>query len=155
MLTSLGFAGLLGILGTFAAVLWTILVRAAGTPAFALASVSTRYGRPGLVRAGTVLGLVVESYVVLAFGGLTSRFVLGTLHSRPGLSAWPLWLVGWYLAMAPVLFAGRDVPGTQVRDEQDVASGIALALTAVAYWVFVLWPNVLAVGWPWLPGVAI
>ena len=80
MLTSLGVAGLLGIIGTFAAVLWTVVLAAGGAPGAAL----TRLGSRGLV----------------------IRFVEGFLSTRPA-PAWPLWIVGWYLASAPVLFGAR------------------------------------------------
>jgi hypothetical protein len=59
--------------------------------------------------------------------------------------------VGWYLATAPVLFGGRRAPGAGTRDAADTAFTLALPVTAVGFWVFVLWRPVLEWGWGWIP----
>jgi hypothetical protein len=151
MLTSLGVAGLLGIVGTFAAVLWTVVLGVGGAPGSALAVLGTRYGKHGLITLGTFLSFVVESYLLLAFAGLVIRFVDGFLASRPNAPAWPLWIVGWYLATAPVLFGGRSTPGAAARDATDTAFAFALPVAAFGFWVFVIWREVLEWGWGWLP----
>jgi hypothetical protein len=151
MLTSLGVAALLGILGTFAAVLWTVVLAVGGTPGSALAFLGTRRGLRGLVNAGIALSFLIESYLLLAFAGLVIRFVQAFLLPRPHAPAWPLWLVGWYLATAPVLFGGRETPGADARDATDTAFAFALPVAAFGYWVFVVWPDVLEWGWSWLP----
>jgi hypothetical protein len=151
MLTSLGVAGLLGIIGTFAAVLWTVVLGVGGAPGSALAVLGTRYGKRTLITVGTFVSFVVESYLLLAFAGLVIRFVDGFLLSRPHAPAWPLWIVGWYLATAPVLFGGRSTPGAAARDATDTAFAFALPVAAAGFWVFVLWPQVLEWGWGWLP----
>jgi hypothetical protein len=152
-LTSLGFAALLGILGTFAGVLWAGIIALAAMPGLVLMRVGTRADKSGVISAGTVLASVVELYLLLAFAGAISSLVTETLHRRPALPAWPLWLVGWYLAISPVLFSGWNISGAQVRDERDVALGISLPLAAVSYWVFVVWPPVFAAVWPWVPKI--
>jgi hypothetical protein len=151
MLTSLGVAGLLGIVGTFAAVLWTVLLGVGGAPGSALAVLGTRYGKRGLITLGTFLSFVVESYLLLAFAGFVIRFVDGFLGARPNAPAWPLWIVGWYLATAPVLFGGRSTPGAAARDATDTAFAFALPVAAFGFWVFVIWRDVLEWGWGWLP----
>ena len=151
MLTSLGVAGLLGIIGTFAAVLWTVVLGVAGRPGSALAVLGIRHGMRVLITIGTFLSFAVESYLLLAFGGLVIRFVDGFLESRPNAPAWPLWLVGWYLATAPVLFGGRSSPGAVARDATDTAFAFALPVAGFGFWVFVLWRRVLEWGWGWLP----
>ncbi len=151
MLTSLGVAGLLGILGTFAAVLWTAVLGVGGALGSALAVLGTRSGKHGLITMGTVLSFVVESYLLLAFAGLVVRFVDGFLATRPAAPAWPLWIVGWYLATAPVLFGGRSTPGAAARDATDTAFAFALPVAALGFWVFVIWRQVLELGWGWLP----
>jgi hypothetical protein len=151
MLTSLGVAALLGILGTLAAVLWTVVLRIGGAPGSALAVLGTLRERRGLVKAGVALSFLIESYLLLAFAGAVIRFVQAFLESRPHAPAWPLWLVGWYLATAPVLFGGRETGGSAARDATDTAFAFALPLAAVGFWVFVLWPGVLECGWGWLP----
>jgi hypothetical protein len=153
MLTSLGVAGLLGIIGTFAAVLWTVVLGVAGTPGTALAGLGTRHGKRVLINLGTVVTFVIESYLLLAFAGLVIRFVEGFLSTRPNAPAWPLWIVGWYLATAPVLFGGRGTPGTAARDPADTAFAFALPVAAAGFWVFVVWRRVLEAGWPWLPEI--
>jgi hypothetical protein len=155
MLTTLGVAGVLGIVGTFAAVLWTVVLGVGGAPGSALAVLGTRYGKRALITAGTFISFVVESYLLLAFAALVIRFVDWFLASHPGAPAWPLWLVGWYLATAPVLFGGRSTPGAAARDATDAAFAFALPVAGFGYWVFVLWRTVLEWGWGWIPQVPI
>jgi hypothetical protein len=150
MLTSLGFAALLGILGTFAAVLYTVVLAFGGAPGSALAILGTRYGKRGLVTAGTGLSFAVESYLLLAFAAFVIRFVDAFLAAQPSAPAWPLWIVGWYLATAPVLFGGRSVAGA-ARDTADTAFAFALPVSALGFWVFVTWRSVLEWGWGWIP----
>jgi len=151
MLTSLGVAGLLGILGTFAAVLYTVVLAFGGAPGSVLTILGTRYRKRGLIATGTTLSFLVESYLLLAFAALVVRFVDAFLAPRPSAPAWPLWIVGWYLATAPVLFGGRRAPGAGTRDAADTAFTLALPVTAVGFWVFVLWRPVLEWGWGWIP----
>lgn len=151
MLSSLGFAGLLAILGTFAAVLWTAVLGVGGAPGSALARVGTRYASRFLVRTGTTVTFLIDAYLLLAFAGLVIRFVQGFLQPRPEVPAWPLWIVGWYLATAPVLFGGRRAIGAMARDSADTAYSVALPLAAAGFWLFVCWPALLEAGWGWLP----
>ena len=151
MLASLGFAALFGIVGTFAAILWAAVIAVAGVPGSSLMRLGTRHHRRSVISAGTVLSSTIELYLLLAFAGVASRFVAAFLLARPALPGWPLWITGWYLATAPVLFSGWNLPGAQARDERDVALGVALPAAALGYWLFVTWPGVLAVGWPWIP----
>jgi hypothetical protein len=155
MLTSLGVAGLLGILGTFAAVLWTAVLGVGGAPGSALAVLGTRYGKPTLITVGTVISFVLESYLLLVFAALVIRVVDGFLTARPTAPAWPLWFVGWYLATAPVLFGGRSTPSAAARDATDTAFAFALPVAAFGFWVFVLWRAALEWGWGWLPRLAV
>jgi hypothetical protein len=151
MLTSLGVAGLLGILGTFAAVLYTVVLAFGEAPGSVLATLGTRHGKQGLITAGTALSFVVESYLLLAFAALVVRVVDAFLTSCPSSPAWPLWIVGWYLATAPALFEGKNVPGAAARDAADTAFAFALPVAAIGFWVFVLWRPVLEWGWGWIP----
>ena len=151
MLASLGFASLLAIVGTFAAVVWTYLLRIGGAPGSTLIRVGTRRQWRALVKAGAALSFLLEAYLLLAFAGLVTRFVEAYLAPRPDAPGWPLWIVGWYLATAPVLFGGRDVPGAAARDASDTALTFALPLAAIGFWVFVVWPEVLEAAWSWLP----
>lgn len=155
MLTSLGFAGLAAITGTFAAVLWTLVLKVGSVPGSALAMAGTRHEKRGLVTAGVALAFLVEAYLVLTFAACVVRAVHAFLDSRPGIPGWPLWLVGWYLATAPVLFGGRDAPGSAARDATDIAFSFALPLAGLGYWALVIWPVVLDWGWGWLPRVSL
>ena len=155
MLTSLGFAALIGIVGTFIAVLWAGVIALAGVPGAALSHAGTRYGKPAAISAGSVLASVTEVYLLLAFAGAISAYVAEFLVRRPGLVAWPFWGIGWYLAMAPVLFSGWKTPGAQARDERDIALGVALPVAAGGYWIFVVWPHLFATGWPWVPVLSV
>jgi hypothetical protein len=153
MLTSLGVAGLLGIVGTFAAVLWTVVLGVAGAPGSVLAGLGTRYNKRALINVGTAVSFVIESYLLLAFAGLVIRFVEGFLSTRPAAPAWPLWIVGWYLATAPVLFGDRGTPVAEAREGADTAFALALPVAAAGFWVFVVWRWALDLGWGWLPEI--
>lgn len=150
MLTSLGAAILLGVLGTIAAVAWAMVVRWAGAPAAWLAASSERRGRLRWVAPFTSLGLAVEIYLLLGFGGAVVLTVRRILVEWPEMPAWPLWLAGWYLAAAPVLFAGKAAGSVAVRDAQDTATNVALPASGLVYWLFVAWPILIRLGWPWL-----
>jgi hypothetical protein len=93
VLSSLGVAGLLGIIGTFAAVLWTYALRLGAYPGSAVVLWGTRRDNPWLVHLGTALSFVAEGYLLLAFAAMVIRVIRGYLLSRPEALAWPLWLV--------------------------------------------------------------
>ena len=151
MLTSLGFAGLLAITGTFAAALWTFVLKVGALPGTALAAAGTRRDNRGLVTAGIALAFLADAYLILTFAACVARVIHAFMETRPSIPAWPLWLVGWYLATAPVLFGGRDVAGSVARDATDTAFAVALPLAGLGYWLMVLRPEVLEWGWGWLP----
>jgi hypothetical protein len=151
MLTNLGLAALVGILGTFVAVAWTYLLKVAGLPGAAIVRAGTRYGKTWVVRSGIALTFLIDAFLVLTFAALVVRTIQAALASRPGLSPWPLWIVGWYLATAPVLFGGKHLPGAAARDASDTAFALALPMVGLAYWAFVRWPEVMDWGWSWVP----
>ena len=153
MLATLGLAALFGILGTFAAVVWTLLLRAAGLPGAAIADAGTRHRQNAVVRSGVALTFLLDAFLLITFAALVVRTIHAILEHRVGLPAWPLWVVGWYLATAPVLFGGRHLPGAAARDASDIAFALALPLAGLAYWAFVVWPVVLEWGWGWVPTV--
>jgi hypothetical protein len=73
------------------------------------------------------------------------------LTDHPSAPAWPLWIVGWYLATAPVLFGARTSREGAGRQANDTALTFALPASALGFWVFVLWPAVVEWGWGWVP----
>ena len=151
MLSSLGAAALFGILGTFVAVLCTFLIKVAGLPGNVLVRAGTRAGKTPLVRSGIALTFLLDAFLVLSFAALVVRTIHAMLVSRQGQPAWPLWLVGWYVATAPVLFGGKHLPGAAARDASDVAFALALPMVGLAYWAFVRWPAAMDWGWSWIP----
>jgi hypothetical protein len=153
MLSSLGIAALFGILGTLAAVAWTFVLRLAALPGAALGAIGTRADRVGVVRTGVGLTFLLDAFLLLTFAALVVRTV-GMLLDRNSIApSWPLWMAGSYLAVAPVLFGGKDLPGAAARDATDTAFAFALPLAGLGYWTFVVWPEVLVWGWGWLPHV--
>ncbi len=151
MVTSLGVAALLGILGTLAAVLWTRVLALGGAPGSLLTGLGTRFGKRPLVAIGAFLSFAVEVYLVLTFAALVIRAIQAVLIPRPDLPPWPLWIAGFYLATAPVLFGGRDAPGAAARDATDVAFAFALPLAGIGFCALALWPDLLEAGWGWVP----
>jgi hypothetical protein len=153
MLTSLGVAALFGILGTVAAVAWTLVLRLAALPGSAIGAIGTRSGRVGVVRSGVMVTFLLDAFLLLTFAAVVVRAVHILLHHNPIVPSWPLWAAGSYLAVAPVLFGGKDLPGAAARDATDTAFAFALPLAGLGYWAFVVWPDVLEWGWGWLPNV--
>ncbi len=153
MLSSLGLAALFGIVGTFVAALWTFLLRMAGLPGGIVVRAGTRAGKTPVVRSGLALTFLIDAFLVLTFTALVVRTIHAMLESRHGLPAWPLWLAGWYVATAPVLFGGKHLPGAAARDASDVAFALALPMVGLAYWAFVRWPAAMDWGWSWVPAV--
>jgi hypothetical protein len=153
MLSGLGLAAIFGILGTFAAAMWTYLLKAAGLPGAAMVRAGNRSGKKWAVRAGLAFTYLIDSVLVITFAAFVVRTLHAMLASRPGVPAWPLWIVGWYVATAPVLFGGKHLPGAEARDVSDRAFALALPMVGLAYWAFVRWPIVLEWGWSWIPTV--
>lgn len=153
MLTSLGVAALVGILGTFAAVAWTLVLRLAALPGSTLEGIGTRSGRVGVARSGVVLTFLLDAFLLLTFAALVVHAIHILLHHNPIVPSWPLWAAGSYLAVAPVLFGGKHLSGAAARDATDTAFAFTLPLAGLGYWAFVVWPEVLEWGWGWLPNV--
>jgi len=153
MLSSLGLAALFGILGTFVAVLCTSLLKVAGLPGSLIVRAGTRAGKTPVVRGGVALTFLIDAFLVLTFTALVVRTIHAMIESHRGLPTWPLWLAGWYVATAPVLFGGKHLPGAAARDASDVAFALALPMVGLAYWVFVRWPGAMDWGWSWVPAV--
>jgi hypothetical protein len=153
MLSSLGLAALFGILGTFVAVLCASLLKVAGLPGSLIVRAGTRAGKTPVVRSGIALTFLIDAFLVLTFAALVVRTIQALLESHHGLPAWPLWLAGWYVATAPVLFGGKHLPGAAARDASDVAFALALPMVGLAYWAFVRWPAVMDWGWSWVPAI--
>ena len=153
MLTSLGLAALFGILGTLAAVVWTYLLRLAGMPGTAVTRMGTRHESSALVRSGVGLTFLMDAFLVLTFAALVVHVIGALIESREILVPWPLWIAGWYVATAPVLFGGKHLPGAAARDASDIAFALALPMVGLAYWAFVQWPAVMEWGWSWMPTI--
>jgi len=153
MLTSLGVAALFGILGTLAAVVLTYLLKLAGMPGAAITRSGTRHESAALVRSGVALTFLIDAFLVLTFAALVVRAIVALLESRGILVPWPLWIAGWYVATAPVLFGGKHLPGAAARDASDIAFALALPMVGLAYWAFVKWPAVMDWGWSWVPTI--
>jgi hypothetical protein len=76
VLSGLGFAGLLAILGTFAGVLWTLVLGVGGAPGSALANPGVRYESRTVVRTGTAITFLADAYLLLAGWGWLPSFRL-------------------------------------------------------------------------------
>lgn len=151
MLRSLGTAAVLAVVGTVAAIVWAFVIGLVGVPGVRLAGAGRRRGRTALVGAGSVLTLLSQGYLALAFTGFVALGLGEWLGSRPHLVAWPFWLVGTYLAAAPPLYAPRDDSRDIQGRERGAELLVLVLLAGLAFWAFVRWPAVFGAGWPWVP----
>jgi hypothetical protein len=153
VLQSFGFAVLVALVGTAVAAVWTWVMGLAGAPGGRLSVAGARRSRGAVVLVGALLTFLAQTYLALAFAGAVARWVSGHQTIHPMRPVWPLWLVGWYLASAPALFAARDRAKAMAHHIRPRLATATLYLAALAFWLFVRWPGLFDRGWAWVPAL--
>jgi hypothetical protein len=151
---AIGLAILVGFIGTLAAALYTFVIGLAGAPAALLTAAMMERKRrapnqvPPLGIVITVASQLYVSLVFVAFVVVSIRSLLGTTS---GIASWLVWLVAWWVASAPTSFAMRDAARVEVKNVQHWSMALTSPLTKVAFWLFVLLPSSMELGWGWVP----
>jgi hypothetical protein len=151
VLQSFGFAVLVAIVGTAVAALWTWVMGLAGAPGGRLSIFGARRSLWAVTLVGAALTFLAQTYLALAFTGAVARWVRGHQLLHPLRPAWPFWLVGWYLAAAPALFAARDRAKALAHHVRPRLATATLYLAVLAFWLFVRYPGLFEWGWGWVP----
>ena len=158
MLSTAGFVILLIFGGGLLAAVWTFFVGFGGVPGAVLASKlasdeNWHDGSGNWSLLALVVCVVGQSYVALAYGALVVSFTRDFLGQRPDLVGWIIWIVAWFISDLPASFGARDAARKPELKTQDVAITVTLAVSAIGFWVFVVFPAVMQAGWGWIPYV--
>lgn len=155
LLRTLAWAVLLAVAGTFVAAAWTWVLGLAGAPGGRLSVAGARRGREGMVTAGAVLTFLAQAYLALAFAAAAADLAAGWRAAHAGEPGWPVWLVGWYVGTAPALLLTRDRAKAVAHHVRARLVGATFWIVLAGFWVFVRWPALAGLGWPWLPSLRV
>ena len=159
MVATIGYIVLYALGGTLRAATWTFFIGIAGAPGAFLAYKLAPHEswHHGSVGKGSIIGLLVcvigQVYVALAFAALGIGLVRTLLANRPDLIGWIFWVVAFVISGLPALFAAKEAASKAEKKTQDVASVITLVLAEIGFFIFVLFPSLMRVGWAWMPYV--
>ena len=147
----LGYTLVLSLPGAFAAALWTIPLAIGGAPGAWLTGWIRRRGPREVAAVGyglTILGQLYVALIFTAFIVRSSGHHLATVH---GPGRWLGWTVSSVIAVAPPLVAMLDWARDSGREVQHTAVRATWVLTAVSFGVFLARPELLRLGWGWVP----
>lgn len=148
----LGLALLLGMVGTWAAAMYTIVLGFAGTPG-AFIGWQVKGREPGAIRFGlslivTTAGQLAAALVWAAFIALTVRSWVGEAN---GLGKWVLWTVAFSVACAPATLALKEAAQTADKNPQHHATLFTAPLTAIGMCIMAFSPALVERWWGWVP----
>jgi hypothetical protein len=147
----LGYTLVLSLPGAFAAALWTIPLAIGGTPGAWLTGWLRRRGLSGLAALGLGLTTLGQLYVALIFTAFIVRASSHHLAAVHGPGRWLAWTVGSLIAVAPPLVALLDWARDPGRQIQHSAVRATWVLTALGFVLFLSRPDLLRLGWGWVP----
>lgn len=149
---AIGFAILLGMIGTFVGALYTFVIGFAGTPGAMLTEIAMRRAKTNLIPTwGLVLTLVGQLYMALAFVAFVVLTTKNHLFGMSGPVTWIAWVVAFYVSTVPGWAALKDSAQAERKNVQRGASAFTAPLSAIGFFLFVFFPSAAARGWPWVP----
>jgi hypothetical protein len=165
MFTSTGLIGvaiLLAFVGTIIAALYAMFALGlAGAPGALLSEAISRKGEePKIPLIGLLVTFIGQLYVSLAFVVFIVLSVRSVVGGTTGIGKWLLWLVAFYVSLAPVWMALKDATRKRQEGYPEMSIGkivphYAMAFTApltgVGFFLFALFPSLTWWGWGWIP----
>ena len=142
---SLGFALLLGLGGILVAAIYTFVIGLAGSPGAMLSAAAAKRSPEGITPSwGFFLTLVGQLYASLVFVALVIQFVEAHLTGITGFGRWAVWIVAFFIAVAPAGIALKDAARVQRRNVQHYAMTLTVPLTVIGFFVFRFFPAVMS-----------
>jgi hypothetical protein len=149
----LGYALVVGLPGTFTAVVWSLLVGLAGKPGGLLSAALTSLGARPLAWLGVVVGLVAQLYVALIFTVLVLRSATHHLANVHGPGRWIAWPVAFLVASVPSVVGVLDWGRDPARAVQHRAVKITAPLATLGSIAFLIRPALMRLAWDWVPTI--
>jgi hypothetical protein len=149
----LGFALVVGLPGTFTAVVWSVVVGVAGKPGSLLSVALTRLGARPLAWLGVVVSLGGQLYAALVFTVLVVRSASHHLAGVHGAGKWIAWTVAFLVASVPSLVGVLDWARDPRKAVQHRAIKITAPLSALGFVVFLIRPDLVRLAWDWVPTI--
>ena len=102
---------------------------------------------------GVIISAVGQSYVYLAFVALVVNFTKFEVHSG-GVFGFVVWPIAFIATFAPVYLCAAAAiveAGGGAWNVQVMAIVFTEWLSVIAFFLFVFFPSLITLGWPWIP----
>jgi hypothetical protein len=162
-MTTMGFIVILIISSAVAWRLSLTVLNIAGLPGALIAwgasdtisNKSQSVGRALRFAAGVIVSALGQSYIYLAFVAVIVNVTRLAVHDH-GAFGPVLWPVAFIAAFIPIYFCtaagvGEAATGQSEWNPQVYGIFYSEVLAVIGFFVFTFFPNVIALGWPWLP----
>jgi hypothetical protein len=154
---TLGLCILLIVSGSFVWKVSLTMLNIAGLPGALVAwNANKRESVAGALRffAGVLISLIGQSYVYLAWIALVVSFTKQTVHDG-GVLVPVIWPVAFIASFFPIYFCaaagtGEAEVGYSEWNPQVYAIAFAQVVAIIGLFIFIFFPNVILVGWPWI-----
>jgi hypothetical protein len=147
----LGYALVVALPGTFFGVIWSLVVRRAGWPGALLSRALLAARVRPLVVFGLLVSVAGQLYTALVF---TALLVQATRHHMAGIQGvgrWLSWTVAFLVSLVPSLVGVFDWGRDPTRVVQHRGAKIVVPLLAAGFALFLLRPDLMQLGWGWVP----
>jgi hypothetical protein len=150
----MGFALLFGFGGIIAAVFYTFVLGFAGMPGALLSIAAAKRSSDGITPLwGLFLTVAGQLYASMVFVTLVIHFVEARLSSATGFGKWIVWIIAFFVAVAPASIALKDAARAERRNVQHHATTLTAPLTVLGFFLFKLFPALMNAGWGWIPSL--
>jgi hypothetical protein len=141
------------VIGFSGQMLWHTVLNLAGLPGALIGWPRGKLLLPRMI-LGTVLAILAQSYVYLAFVALVVAGTKYYIH-QAGLSPIFVWPASFFACVFPIFCcaatANAEYSEGSGSGVQTNAVLMGQFLAAIGFFLFVFSPNVIALGWPWTP----
>ena len=145
--------GILIVIGFSGQLLWLTVLNLAGVPGALIGGGFRREGRWARTILGIMLAVLGQSYVYLAFVALVVTWTKYYIHQK-GMSPIFVWPASFFACVFPIYLCAAAAEGEYSQGSgstvQTIAVIIGQFIAAIGFFVFVFFPNVILVGWPWI-----